>query len=195
MPEKPLIETAQELRDIATWYKDLGTELTPGRTGERTSRSVPGPRLPVRVDVLDAILDTRNDTLAWEAELRLLRDQPVTPSNDPERSLYWVADTIEGWPTTNRTKLIEEISNSVSKRHTQIKILLGLEQRPLTARLRCPHCTKNLVIKLDQGLLLCRNHGCRCAVEDCECTRGRGHAWSEKDWPRLGLMLDTPIAD
>lgn len=195
MSEKPLIETAQELRDIATWYKDLSAELTPGRTGERTSRSIPGPRLPVRVDVLDAIVDIRSDTLMWEAELRLERDQGAVPNNDTTRSLYWVAETVEKWPTSNRTHLIEEISFSTSKRHTQIKILLGLEQRPLTARLRCPHCEKNLVIKLDQGLLLCRNHGCRCAVEDCDCTRGRGHAWTEKDWPRLGLMLDTPVSD
>lgn len=195
MSEKPLIETAQELRDLATWYKALGRELTPGRTGERTSRSVPGPRLPVRVDVLDAVLDIRNDTLAWEAEIRQIRGKGVTPDSDTERSLFWVADAVEDWPTTNRTKLIEEISYSTAKRHTQVKILLGLEQRPLTARLRCPHCTKNLVIKLDQGLLLCRNHNCRCAVDDCDCRKGRGHAWSEKDWPRLGLMLDTPIAD
>ena len=193
--EKPLIETAQELRDVATWYKDLSAELTPGRTGERSSRSVPGPRLPLRVDVLDAIVSIRTDTLMWEAELRLERDQGATPNNDTERSLFWVADTIESWPTANRTRLIEEISHSMSKRHTQIKILLGLEQRPLTARLRCPHCEKNLVIKLDQGLLLCRNHNCRCAVEDCDCTRGKGHAWNEKEWPRLGLMLDTPRAD
>ena len=195
MSEKPLIETAQELRDIATWYKDLSAELTPGRTGERTSRSVPGPRLPVRVDVLDAIVDIRSDTLSWEAELRLERDQGAIPNNDTTRSLFWVAETVEKWPSSNRTQLIEEISYSAGKRHTQIKILLGLEQRPLTARLRCPHCEKNLVIKLDQGLLLCRNHGCRCAVEDCDCTRGRGHAWTEKDWPRLGLMLDTPVSD
>ncbi|CAB4177862.1 hypothetical protein UFOVP1462_4 [uncultured Caudovirales phage] len=192
MPDKPLIEIAQELRDIAKWLKDLSTELTPGRTGERSSRSVAGPRLPVRVDVLDAILGVRNDTLAWEIELRLKRNQEAAPNSDVERSIYWVADTIEKWPTDNRTALIEEIGYSTATRHTQIKILLGLEQRPLTARLRCPHCDKNLVIKLDRGLLLCRNHHCRCVVDECECAKGRGHAWGESDWPRLGLMLDTP---
>ena len=190
--DKPLIETAQELRDLATWYDQLGVELEPGRTGERTSRSVPGPRLPVRVDVLDAILGIRSAILAWEIELRLEKGQGAVPNSDPVRSLFWVADTIESWPTSNRTKLIEEISLSIAKRHTQVKILLGLEQRPLTARLRCPHCAKSLVIKLDQGLLLCRNHNCRCAVEDCNCTKGRGHAWTQKEWPLLGLMLDTP---
>ena len=195
MSEKPLIETAQELRDLATWYKDLGAELEPGRVGERTSRSVPGPRLPVRVDVLDAILDIRTDTLVWEAELRLELNQGAVTNNDIERSLYWVADAVEKWPTDNRTKLIEEINHSTSKRHNQVKILLGLEQRPLTARLRCPHCAKGLVIKLDQGLLLCRNHNCRCAAEDCDCTRGKGHSWTEADWPRLGLLLDTPRTD
>jgi hypothetical protein len=190
--DKPLIETAQEIRDVATWYKDLSAELEPGRTGERSTRSVPGPRLPLRVDVLDAILDIRTDTLLWEAELRLGLDQGATPNTNAERSLFWVADTIEKWPTDNRTPLIEEISFSVSKRHLQVKILLGLEQRPLTARLRCPYCTKSLVIKLDQGLLLCRNHGCRCAAEDCTCANGKGHTWTETEWPRLGLMLDTP---
>jgi hypothetical protein len=190
--DKPLIEIVQELRDLATWYKDLSTELEPGRTGERTSRSMPGPRLPLRVDVLDAILDIRTDTLMWEAELRLETDQGATPNVNAERSLFWVADALEKWPTDNRTKLIEEIGYSTGKRHTQVKILLGLEQRPLSARLRCPYCTKSLVIKLDQGLLLCRNRGCRCAAEDCACTTGKGHAWNETEWPRLGLMLDTP---
>jgi len=193
--DKPLIETAQELRDLATRYKELSTELEPGRTGERTSRSMPGPRLPLRVDVLDAILDIRTDTLLWEAELRLELNQGAVKNTDVERSLFWVADAIEKWPTDNRTKLIEEISYSTAKRHTQVRILLGLEQRPLTARLRCPYCEKSLVIKLDQGLLLCRNHGCRCAAEDCACVNGKGHAWNETEWPRLGLMLDTPKAD
>ena len=190
--DKPLIETAQQLRDLAAWYKDLSAELEPGRTGERTSRSMPGPRLPLRVDVLDAILDIRTDTLLWEAELRFELNQPAVPNTQAERSLYWVADTIEKWPTDNRTKLIEEIGYSTGKRHYQVKILLGLEQRPLSARLRCPYCTKSLVIKLDQGLLLCRNHGCRCAADDCACVNGKGHSWSETEWPRLGLMLDTP---
>ena len=195
MSEKPLIEIAQELRSLATWYKDLGVELTPGRTGERSTRSVPGPRLPVRVDVLDAILGIRTDTLAWEVELRLVLNQGAVTNSDVERSLYWVADAVEKWPTDNRTKLIEEIGHSTTKRHSQVRILLGLEQRPLTARLRCPYCEKSLVIKLDQGLLLCRNHGCRCAAEDCACVNGKGHAWNETEWPRLGLMLDTPKAD
>ena len=192
MSDKPLIETAQQLRDLAAWYKDLSAELEPGRTGERTTRSMPGPRLPLRVDVLDAILDIRTDTLLWEAELRFELNQPAVPNTQAERSLYWVADTIEKWPTDNRTKLIEEISYSTGKRHYQVKILLGLEQRPLSARLRCPYCTKSLVLKLDQGLLLCRNHGCRCAADDCACVNGKGHSWSETEWPRLGLMLDTP---
>lgn len=192
MSDKPLIETAQQLRDLAAWYKDLSAELEPGRTGERTTRSMPGPRLPLRVDVLDAILDIRTDTLLWEAELRFELNQPAVPNTQAERSLYWVADTIEKWPTDNRTKLIEEIGYSTGKRHYQVKILLGLEQRPLSARLRCPYCTKSLVIKLDQGLLLCRNHGCRCAADDCACVNGKGHSWSETEWPRLGLMLDTP---
>ncbi len=195
MSDKPLIETANELRDIAGYYKELGSELEPGRTGERSIRSVPGPRLPLRVDVLDAILDIRTDTLLWEAELRFCKDLGETPNNDTERSLFWVADTVDKWPTDNRTKLIEEISHSTAKRHSQVRVLLGLEQKPLTARLRCPYCDKSLVIKLDQGLLLCRHRDCRCAVEECECTRGKGHSWTEKDWPRLGLMLDTPKAD
>ena len=190
--DKPLVETAQQLRDLAAWYKDLSAELEPGRTGERTTRSMPGPRLPLRVDVLDAILDIRTDTLLWEAELRFELNQPAVPNTQAERSLYWVADTIEKWPTDNRTKLIEEIGYSTGKRHYQVKILLGLEQRPLSARLRCPYCTKSLVLKLDQGLLLCRNHGCRCAADDCACVNGKGHSWSETEWPRLGLMLDTP---
>ena len=190
--DKPFIETAQQLRDLATWYKELSAELEPGRTGERTTRSMPGPRLPLRVDVLDAILDIRTDTLLWEAELRFELNQPAVPNTQAERSLYWVADTIEKWPTDNRTKLIEEIGYSTGKRHYQVKILLGLEQRPLSARLRCPYCTKSLVLKLDQGLLLCRNHGCRCAAEDCACVNGKGHSWNETEWPRLGLMLDTP---
>jgi hypothetical protein len=190
--DKPFIETAQQLRDLATWYKELSAELEPGRTGERTTRSMPGPRLPLRVDVLDTILDIRTDTLLWEAELRFELNQPAVPNTQAERSLYWVADTIEKWPTDNRTKLIEEIGYSTGKRHYQVKILLGLEQRPLSARLRCPYCTKSLVLKLDQGLLLCRNHDCRCAAEDCACVNGKGHSWNETEWPRLGLMLDTP---
>lgn len=192
VPEKPSIETAQQLRDLATWYGSLSAQLEPGRTGERTSRSVPGPRLPVRVDVLDAIVGIRSDTLMWELELRKVRQKEATPNSDPQRSLFWVADIVEKWPIDNPMSLIDEIGNSAAKRHTQVKILLGLEQRPLTARLKCPHCNKSLVIKLDQGLLLCRNHHCRCAVEDCDCTRGKGHSWTEADWPRLGLMLDTP---
>ena len=192
MSDKPFIETAQQLRDLATWYKELSAELEPGRTGERTTRSMPGPRLPLRVDVLDAILDIRTDTLLWEAELRFELNLPAVPNTQAERSLYWVADTIEKWPTDNRTKLIEEIGYSTGKRHYQVRILLGLEQRPLSARLRCPYCTKSLVLKLDQGLLLCRNHGCRCAAEDCTCVNGKGHSWNETEWPRLGLMLDTP---
>ncbi len=195
MSDKPFIWTAQELRDIANWYRQLGVELEPGRSGERTTRSVPGPRLPVRVDVLDAVLGIRNDTLAWEAELRLEKGLGAAPNSDTVRSLLWVANLIEGWSESNRTKLISEIGYLATKRHTQVKILLGLEQRPLTARLRCPYCAKSLVIKLDQGLLLCRNRHCRCAAEDCDCTKEKGHSWTEKEWPRLGLMLDTPMSE
>jgi hypothetical protein len=85
--DKPLIEIAQQLRDLATWLKDLSAELEPGRTGERTTRSMPGPRLPLRVDVLDAILDIRTDTLLWEAELRFELKQPAVPNTQAERSL------------------------------------------------------------------------------------------------------------
>jgi hypothetical protein len=142
--------------------------------------------------VLDAILDIRSGTLMWEAELRFVLNQSATPNSNAERSLFWVADAIEKWPTDNRTPLIEEISYTVAKRHYQVRILLGLEQRPLAARLKCPYCAKSLVIKLDQGLLLCRNRACRCAAEECACFGGKGHSWAETEWPRLGLMLDTP---
>lgn len=187
-----LIETVQQLRDLATWYPSLSEELQPGRTGERTSRSVPGPRLPLRVDVLDTIVDMRNDTILIEGEMRLTLGQEATPNGDAVRSLFWVAETLEGWPVDNRPEWLEAFIDKTHGRHTQVKILLGLEQRPLTARLRCPYCTQSLVIKLDQGLLLCRNRQCRCAAEDCNCTHGKGHSWKETDWPRLGLMLDTP---
>lgn len=190
-----LIETVQQLRDLTEWVPKLGTELVPGRTGERTARSVPGPRLPLRVDVLDAMLDIQNDTIGAEANLRAATSQDQMPNSNTVRSLHWVADTLEGWPVDNRPAWLEAFVNTISGRHTQVKILLGLEQRPLTARLRCPYCDKSLVIKLDQGLLLCRNHACRCAADDCNCQNGKGHLWRETDWPRLGLMLDTPNDD
>jgi hypothetical protein len=187
-----LIETCQELRDLAQWFDKLSHELSPGRTGERTARSVPGPRLPLRVDVLDTIIAIQSDTIVWEVFIRGLTNQPGIPNGDTVRSLFWVADALEKWPADNRPKWLESLIDTVSGRHTQVKILLGLEQRPLTARLKCPYCTHSLVIKLDQGLLLCRNRGCRCAAEDCACSTGKGHSWKETDWPRLGLMLDTP---
>ena len=192
VPVSDLVITSQELRDIAQWYDKLGLELTPGRTGERTTRSVPGPRLPLRVDVLDAIIEIQSDTIAWETFLRVETSQPGIPNGDAVRSLNWVADALEKWPDDNRPKWLQSLVITTSRRHTQVKILLGLEQRPLTARLRCPYCTHSLVIKLDQGLLLCRNHRCRCATEDCSCHHGRGHSWKETEWRHLGLMLDTP---
>lgn len=190
-----LIETVQKLRDLATWYDKLSVELVPGRTGGRTIRTVPGPRLPLRLDVLDTLIQMQSDTLTWEAFLRTETNQPGIPNGNATRSLYWVAEALEKWPQDNRPKWIVALVETVAGRHTQVKILLGLEQRPLTARLRCPYCEKSLVIKLDQGLLLCRNHACRCAAEDCECQNGKGHQWRETDWPRLGLMLDTPSGD
>ena len=187
-----LIETCQELRDIAQWYHKLNHELQPGRSGERTTRSVPGPRLPLRVDVLDTMVAIQSDTIGWEVFLRVETNQPGIPNGDTVRSLFWVADALEKWPADSRPKWLESLVDTVSGRHTQVKILLGLEQRPLTARLKCPYCEQRLVIKLDQGLLLCRNRACRCAAEDCPCANGKGHLWKETDWPRLGLMLDTP---
>lgn len=187
-----LIETCQELRDIAQWYGKLSTELQPGRSGERTTRTVPGPRLPLRVDVLDTIMAIQGDTIAWEVFLRVETNQPSIPNGDAVRSLFWVADALEKWPDDNLPKWLESLVETVAGRHTQVKILLGLEQRPLTARLKCPYCSHSLVIKLDQGLLLCRNRACRCAAEDCVCANGKGHTWKETEWPRLGLMLDTP---
>ncbi len=152
-----LIETCQELRDIAQWYHKLNHELQPGRSGERTTRSVPGPRLPLRVDVLDTMVAIQSDTISWEVFLRVETNQPGIPNGDPVRSLFWVADALEKWPADKRPKWLELLVDTVSGRHTQVKILLGLEQRPLTARLKCPYCEQRLVIKLDQGLLLCRN--------------------------------------
>lgn len=187
-----LIITSQQLRDIAQWYHKLAGEMTPGRTGERTARSVPGPRLPLRVDVLDASVAIHSDTIVWEIFLRAETNQPTIPNGDTVRSLFWVADALEKWPDDKRPRWLTSLVETVSSRHTQIKILLGLEQRPLTARLKCPYCEQRLVIKLDQGLLLCRNRTCRCAAEDCACANGKGHLWKETDWPRLGLMLDTP---
>jgi hypothetical protein len=189
-----LIITSQELRDLAQWYDKLEFELTPGRTGERTSRSVPGPRLPLRVDVLDALIEIQGDTISWETFLRAETRQPVIPNGDAVRSLNWVADALERWPANNRPKWLDSLVVTAGRRHTQVKILLGLEQRPLTVRLRCPYCNHSLVIKLDQGLLLCRSHHCRCATEDCACRTGRGHSWKESEWRHLGLMLalDTP---
>lgn len=187
-----LIETCQKLRDLAQWYNKLRFELQPGRTGERTTRSVPGPRLPLRVDVLDTLIEIQSDTIVWEVLLRTKADAETIPNGDASRSLFWVADALEKWPDGNRPAWLESLIETASGRHTQVKILLGLEQRPLTARLKCPYCAHSLVIKLDQGLLLCRNRGCRCAAEDCPCANGKGHTWKEVDWPRLGLMLDTP---
>ena len=187
-----LIITCQQLRDIAQWYDKLNDELAPGRTGERTSRSVPGPRLPLRVDVLDTMVAIQSDTIVWEIFLRAELNQPTIPNGNATRSMFWVADALEKWPDDNRPKWLMAMVETVSSRHTQVKILLGMEQRPLTARLKCPYCIQRLVIKLDQGLLLCRNRNCRCAATDCSCNNGKGHAWKETDWPRLGLMLDTP---
>lgn len=187
-----LIITSQQLRDLAQWYDKLRGELVPGRSGERTSRSMPGPRLPLRVDVLDTSVAIHGDTIAWEISLRAETNQQSIPDGSTVRSLFWVADALERWPDDNRPKWLTSLVETVSSRHTQVKILLGMEQRPLTARLKCPYCDRRLVIKLDQGLLLCRNRGCRCAAVDCACQRGKGHTWKEVDWPRLGLMLDTP---
>lgn len=187
-----LIFTSQQLRDLAQWYDKLADELVPGRTGERTSRSVPGPRLPLRVDVLDTSVAIHSDTIVWEIFIRGATNQETIPDGNTVRSLFWVADALEKWPDDNRPKWLLSLVETVSSRHTQVKILLGMEQRPLTARLKCPYCVQRLVIKLDQGLLLCRNRACRCAATDCSCNHGKGHAWKETDWPRLGLMLDTP---
>jgi hypothetical protein len=191
--EIPLIETAQQLRDLSARWKALNASLDPGRTGERTHNHIPGPKLPLRVDVLDTILQIRLDALRWVANLRSIRAKGQLSPNT-ESSLIWLADQLASWPQDNRTDLIEEICDQTAKHSTQVKILLGIEQRPVTARLRCPYCGRNLTIKPDQGFILCRNHDCRCAAEDCACVRGKGHGWPESDWPRLGLILDTQNA-
>lgn len=190
----PLIETAQQLRDLSTRWKALNAALDPGRTGERTASRVPGPKLPLRVDVLDTILSIRLDVIGWQAHLRDLGKENIDYAGI-DQAMLWLADQVERWPKDNRTWLVEEICSKVAQYNTQVRILLGIDQRPLTARLRCPYCNRNLIIKPEQGYIFCRNHDCRCAAVDCDCTKGKGHGWPESDWPRLGLILDTQGAD
>ena len=124
-----LIETCQELRDLAQWFDKLSHELSPGRTGERTARSVPGPRLPLRVDVLDTIIAIQSDTIVWEVFIRGLTDQPGRLTmGDPAGEIIRIAGD-EG---------AEMIVLGTHGRTGMSRLLMGSVAEAIVRRAPCP---------------------------------------------------------
>jgi len=189
---EPLAEIAVKTLDLVEWYSRPGAAMLPGRSGPSGARTFPGPRMPLRVGVLDTKVKLGRDTLRWEDALRAADQDEPTPNRNPARSLAWCAERLSKWPESNRPEWFEEIVTEIKGHHSHIEVVIGNRPEPLRTGLRCPFCASQLIIKLDQGLILCRDHGCRCAAEDCPCFRGKGHSWDKAEWPRLGLLLDTP---
>lgn len=188
----PIAEISVLILDLSEWYHRLSASLVPIRTVGNGGRSVPGPRMPLRVDVLDTKIALAHDTLRWEDALREADQDETKPNMSPTRSLAWCAVRLRTWPESNRPAWFEEIVSDIKAHHSHIEVVIGNRPEPLRTGLRCPFCSGQLIIKLDQGLIVCRNRGCRCAAEDCACFKGRGHSWEKAEWQHLGLMIDTP---
>lgn len=188
--QTPLIELAVMVRDLSEYHLKLRNALRPLTTAERSGKSHPGPRLPVRVDALDALVTLERSAVAWFLELRDETDG-YGPSTTREL-LEWLDRRLTHWPTSKRPDWFEAIMHQIEVSHAHAQTVLDIVPKPLSTRLACPHCGKGITIWPGQGVISCRNRHCRCASEDCGCQRGHGHRWPEREWRMLGLLMEQP---
>lgn len=180
------------LTDLKVWYPSLNRELHPssgvGRAGISTP---PGPRLPLRVDVLDLIIGLQNDSLEWERKSRQALGFNSAGDRNVVRSLGWTITALHEIARADYD-LVEKVENEAAHYHTQIRILTGLVEKPMNlTQMVCPHCTGRLQVHLSAMTIKCVNRKCKCAVETCPCQKGRGHSWAKEEWKLLGLMIST----
>lgn len=178
------------LCDLHDWYPNLNQELIPS-AGSRdgvTSQNPPGPKLPLRVDVLDLMIGLQNDALRWETNARVALVFNMAPDRNVQRAINWLNDALESL----EPELVEKFEREISNYHHQISVLIGKKDKPpQIGKIECPYCSKNLVIMLNQGVITCRNRECRCSAQDCRCQNGKGHSWSQTEWLHLGRMISV----
>ncbi|CAB4215028.1 hypothetical protein UFOVP1616_37 [uncultured Caudovirales phage] len=189
MSEPSPFEVSVKVKDLAEYHARLRKALMPDRSGGRSGHSAPGPRLPVRVDVLDVLLSLEQLTLVWFVSV--VGTKPTARTPDVQSMLLAIEDELRVWPVDERPEWFASMLHQIATHHDRIQMVLDVTQKPMVVRLPCPFCRRYLTVHRDRGVISCHNFNCRCGVEDCGCVHGRGHKWKEAEWPMLGLLIGT----
>jgi hypothetical protein len=175
------------LRQLATLYKDLKTHLQPSNSLSRGGRSTPSSRPPIRIDVLDLIIEIEYCAHVWTHRARVLANiDPLTSRiRDTDLMLYWVADYAS---TTDALDMVGETAADLVAR---AKLAVGETERPQKLEIHCPYCNSRLRAYPTQGVVFCVNKECKC--DDTECKHK--HRWTELEWQDLGLLIQLQGTD
>lgn len=168
------------LRTLIQLRTELENNLQPtqgiktGSTGNST-----GSRPPLRIDVLDLIIETNTVVLRWYELARETAHMPPHTHPNIDKALAWIADY------SLTTKALDKITDVLNDLTTRIQLAIGELERPLRLQLPCPYCGEKLRAYASTSLVWCTNPTCDCGAEDCK----HKHKWKEDDWRRLGLLI------
>jgi hypothetical protein len=175
------------LRQLAGLYKDLSGHLTPSSGLSGAGRGMPSSRPPIRIDVLDLIIEIEACARVWTQRARVLAhiDPSTSQIRDTDVMLYWIADYAS---TTDALDMFEETAVGLVSR---ARLTVGETERPQKLEIHCPYCDRRLRAYPAQGIVFCANRGCKC--DDSECKHQ--HRWSEQEWQDLGTLIQSRSTD
>jgi hypothetical protein len=175
------------LRQLAGLYKDLSGHLTPSNSLSGAGRGMPSSRPPIRIDVLDLIIEIEACAHMWTHQARVMANiDPFTSRlRDTDLMLYWVADY------ASTTDALDMIGDTAADLVSRAKLTVGETERPQKLEIHCPYCNSRLRAYPAQGLVFCSNRNCKCDDPDCK----HQHKWSEQDWQDLGLLIQSRSTD
>lgn len=156
-----LVQRAQvHLDDLEVRYLALGTMLAPGRGAGGGRRPMPGPSVPIRVDVIDLARDveafaTRHAGLV-SGTLRAGRSN----TRSTVGALSYVADML-GQASLADPSLAEDVESGAAKLRWRARRMVGEVSAAFPVDVDCPECgLMALWVHPGRGIV-------KCGVESC----------------------------
>lgn len=156
--------TAGTLLVLAERYIELHGHVAPGRAGVASGPSVAGPRIPIRVDVVDTLtaveaFTAETASLVW-GSLRMGIHSPARDRSDVVHDLRRIADLI-GRVFIDELDLGHQVARDAGKLAWRAGVALGVEQPATRLTVDCPECRlPALWWKQALGEVRCGNPDC-----------------------------------